>query len=130
MRSVLCLFFNPMGWLVSHLLVIFCLLVHHLKFLTLPFISLYLGVHHIRECFKNNRGGGQKHINLQEYKARHKEQRKQIRVTFQNKLVVGYWKLVPMVSGDDNVSEQDTYIVTKDSEEPSAKQKRTLQWKE
>ena len=35
-----------------------------------------------------------------------------------------------MESGADNSSEQDTAIVTKEFEEPAAKRKRTLWWKE
>ena len=42
------------------------------------------------------------------------------------KLVVGYWELVPMESGSDNSSDQDTATVTKDLEEPAAKKMRIL----
>ena len=54
----------------------------------------------------------------------------QMRVTVREKLVVGYWELVPMESGADNSSEHDTATVTKYLEEPTAKRKRTLWWKE
>ena len=53
-----------------------------------------------------------------------------MRVTVISKLVVGYWELVPMESGSDNASEQDTATVTKELEETAAKQKRILWWKE
>ena len=53
-----------------------------------------------------------------------------MRVTVQENLVVGYWELVPMESGADNPSEQDTDTVTKELEEPAAKQNMTLWWKE
>ena len=51
---------------------------------------------------------------------------KPIRVIVQAKLVVGYWALVPMESGSGSSSEQYTATVTKELEEPSAKQKRNL----
>ena len=40
MRSVSCLLFNPVGQLVSHQSVLFCLLVHHLNLLILPLLFL------------------------------------------------------------------------------------------
>ena len=55
---------------------------------------------------------------------------KQMRVTVRSKLVVGYWGLVPMESGADNSSEQDTATVTNELEEPEAKKNRVLWWKE
>ena len=51
---------------------------------------------------------------------------KKMKVTFREKLVVGYWELVPMESGSDNLSEQDTVTVTKELEEPAAKRMRIL----
>ena len=56
-----------------------------------PSLSLSLGVHCIQEYFKKNRGEKRKYTNPQEEKARHEEQMKRMRVTFQAKLVVGYW---------------------------------------
>ena len=44
-----------------------------------------------------------------------------MRVTFQAKLVVGYWDLVPMESGANNSSEHDKATVTKELEEPAEK---------
>ena len=55
---------------------------------------------------------------------------KQMRVTSRAKLVVGYWELVPMESGADNSSEQDTATVTKEVEEPTENQKKNFWWKE
>ena len=55
---------------------------------------------------------------------------KQMRVTFRAKLVVGYWELVPMESGGDNSSEQDTATVTKEVEETTENQKKNFWWKE
>ena len=57
MKSVSCLLFKPMVRLVSHHLIIFSLLVHHLNLLILPFLSL--GVHRIQKYFKKKRGGKQ-----------------------------------------------------------------------
>ena len=54
----------------------------------------------------------------------------QMRVTVQEKLVVGYWQLVPMESGADNSLEKDTSKVTKELEEPLVNRNRTLWWKE
>ena len=53
-----------------------------------------------------------------------------MRVTVLAKLVVGYWELVPMESGSDDSSDQDTAKVTKELEEPAATRMRTLWWKE
>ena len=86
-----------------------------------------LGVHHIQEYFKKNkRGGKQRYINPQYEKARNEEQRTQMRVTVQEKSVVGYWELFPMESGYENSSEQDTDTVTKDNQESEANLKSTL----
>ena len=60
----------------------------------------------------------------------HKQQMKKMRVTVQAKLVVGYWYLVPMESGSDNSSDQDTSTVTKELEESSAKRNSNMWWKE
>ena len=53
-----------------------------------------------------------------------------MRVIVQEKLVVDFWDLIPMESVADNSVEQDTSAVTKDNQEPSAKQKSTLWLKE
>ena len=55
-----------------------------------PSLIISLGVHRIQGYFKKKRGGKKKHIKPQEEKDRHKEKRKQMRVTVQAKLVVGY----------------------------------------
>ena len=55
---------------------------------------------------------------------------KKMRVIVQAKLVVGYWESVPMESGSDNSSEQDTDTVTKELEELAAKRMMNLCWKE
>ena len=52
-----------------------------------------------------------------------------MRLIVREKLVIAYLELVPMESGDDNSSEQDTVTATKYLEEPAAKQKRYLLWK-
>ena len=129
-RSVSCLLFTPVGRLVSHHSVLFRLLVHHIKLLVLPFLYLFIGVHHIQEYPEKKRGRKQKYINPQEEKARREQQMKTISVTVQAKLVVGYWYLVPIESVSDNSSEQDTATVTKDLEEPAANKMRTLWWKD
>ena len=59
-------------------------------------------------------GRTQKYLKSKEEKARRKQQWKKMRVTVQENLVVGYWELVPMVSGSDNSSEQNTATVTKE----------------
>ena len=89
MRPVPCLLFTPMGKLVSHHSVLFCLLVHHINLLILPSLSLL--EYTVFKGISRRRGGGEKkHIKPQEEKDRHKEKRKQMRVTVQAKLVVGY----------------------------------------
>ena len=77
-----------------------------------PSLPLSLGVHCIQEYFNNKRGRKQKYIKPQEEKARHEDKRKQMRVRVQVNLVVGYWELVPMESGSDNVSKKDISTVT------------------
>ena len=103
MRSVSCLLFTPVGRLVSNQSIIFRLLVHHLNLLIIPF--LFLGVHCIKEYLKEKRGRNRKCIKPQEENARCEHQMKKMRVTVRVKLVVGYWELVPMESGDDNSSD-------------------------
>ena len=78
-----------------------------------PSLPLYIRVHCIQEYFNKKGGRNQKYIKSQEEKASHEEQRKKMRVTVQAKLVVGYWELVPMESGADESSGQDTATVTK-----------------
>ena len=51
---------------------------------------------------------------------------KKMSVTFQEKLVVVYWKLVQMESGYDNSTEQETATFTKELEEPSEKRMSNL----
>ena len=75
-------------------------------------------------------GRTQKYLKSKEEKARRKQQWKKMRVTVQENLVVGYWELVPMVSGSDNSSEQNTATVTKELEEPAEKQMMILWRKE
>ena len=53
-----------------------------------------------------------------------------MRVTVREKLFVVYQELVPMESGADNLSDQDTATVTKELEEPATNQKMNLWWKE
>ena len=60
-------------------------------------------------------GGGRKIIRPQQEKARREDQRKQMRVIVQEKLVVDFWDLIPMESVADNSVEQDTSAVTKDN---------------
>ena len=55
---------------------------------------------------------------------------KQMGAAVPENLVVGYWKLVPIESGADKSSEQETATVTKELEETPVKQKRTFCWKE
>ena len=95
-----------------------------------PSLPLDLGVHRIQEYFNKKRGKKRKYIKPQEEKARREQQTKKMRVTVRTNLVVGYWELVPMESGSNNSSEQDTATVTKELEEPVSKQKKTLWCKE
>ena len=53
-----------------------------------------------------------------------------MRVIVEKKLVVGYWELVPMESGADNSSDQDTDTVTNELEELVATLTMPLWWKE
>ena len=78
--------------------------------------NLSLGSRYIQEYFKKKKGRKQKFINPQQEKARHEERRKQMRVTFQAKLVVGFGELIPLESGYDKPEEQGTGTVTKDNE--------------
>ena len=93
-------------------------------------LPLSLVVHYIQYYLKKKMERKQKYINPQEDKARHEEQKKKMWVKVQAKSVFCYWELVPMESGADNSSEQDTSTVTKELKEPSAKQKCTLWCKE
>ena len=81
-----------------------------------PLSSLSLGVHRIQEYFEKNRVRRKKYIKPQEEKARRENQMKQMRVTVQAKLVLGYWELVHMEPGADNSSEKDTAKVIKELE--------------
>ena len=63
------------------------------SYLSLP---LSLGVHCIQDYFNNRRGRKLKYIDPQEDKARREQNIRQTKVKFQEKLVVGYWGLVPM----------------------------------
>ena len=83
-----------------------------------PSLHISLGLNRIQWYFNNKRGRKRKYINPQEEKARHEEQRKKMRFAVQAKLVLGYWELVPMESGADDSSYQDTATVTKELEEP------------
>ena len=53
-----------------------------------------------------------------------------MRVAVQEKLVVGYWELIPMESLADNSEQQYTSTVSKESEEPAENLKINLWWKE
>ena len=79
-------------------------------------LPLYLAAHHFQDYFKKKRWGKQKCIKSQRYKANREEQRNQMMVTVQAKLVVGFGELVPMESGSYNSAEQDTATVTKENE--------------
>ena len=118
-RSVSCLLFTPVGRFVSHHSVLFRLLVHHLNIIILPFLSIS-GCTLFNSMSRRRGGGGQKYIKPQEEKARRKQQMKKMMVTVREKLVVGYLYLVPMESGSDNSSDQDTATVTRELKEPSA----------
>ena len=66
------------------------------------YLPLPIGSIHIEEYSKKKRGGGLKSINPKEEKSRREEGRKQMRVTVQAKLVVGFGGLIPMESGAEN----------------------------
>ena len=67
-----------------------------------PSVPISLAVQHIQEYFKKKRDRKQKYIKQQEKKARREQQMKKMTATVRAKLIVGYWELVPMVSGSDN----------------------------
>ena len=51
-------------------------------------------------------------------------------VIFQAKLVVGYWELIPMESGDEFSASQDTATVRVVEERRAAKKQRNYWWTE
>ena len=80
------------------------------------YLPLSLGARHIQEYIKRKSGRKQRFINQYQEKARREKHRKEMRLTVQAKLVVGFWKLIPMESGYENSEEQDTTTVTKELE--------------
>ena len=76
-----------------------------------PSLPVSLGAHHIQEYFKKKRGRKIKFIKPQHEKARHEERMKQGELIVRAKLVVGYWGLIPMESGDELSAPQDTATV-------------------
>ena len=86
-----------------------------------PSVPLSLGLQCIKEYSKKKRGRKPKYTKTEEEKDSLEHQMKKMRVTLREKLVVGYWELVPMESGYDNSLEHDTATVTKELDEPTEK---------
>ena len=95
MSSVPCLLFNPRGTVIVSSLGYFSYVGSSSK-PSHSYLHLSLGLHLIQEYFKKKRGRKQKYISPQEDKARREQNIRQTKVKFQEKLVVGYWGLVPM----------------------------------
>ena len=87
----------PCGMVVSHHLVIFCLLVLLLKLFIL--LCLSLSDHATFKIISRIRGIGKKTIQPQQEKTRHEERTKQRNVIVRAKLVAGYWDFINMESG-------------------------------
>ena len=60
------------------------------------YLTLSLGARHIEEYFKKMSRRKKKFIKTQEDKYRSEERRKKMRVKVREKLVVGFWELIPM----------------------------------
>ena len=65
-----------------------------------PSLPVSVGAHQIQEYFKKKRRKERKFIKPHQDKARHDERTNQGKVIVQVKLIVGYWELIPMESGD------------------------------
>ena len=83
------------GRLVSHHLVIFCLLVLLLNLIILLFLSLSYHAT-FKSILKKKRGRKGKFIKPQKEKARHEDRIKRSKMIVWAKLVVGYWEFIPM----------------------------------
>ena len=65
----------------------------------------------IQEYFKKKRSRKRRFINPQQEKTRHEDHMKQGNVIVREKLVVGYWELIPMESGAELLDPQETATV-------------------
>ena len=95
-----------------------------------PSLALSLVARHIQESFKKKRGRKIKCIKPQQEKARHEERMKRYKVVVREKLVVGYWELIPMESGDAFLALQDTSTVRVAEERRAGKKNRNHWWSE
>ena len=93
-----------------------------------PSLPVSVGARHIQEYFKKNRGRKLKFVKPQQEKARHEERMKRGEVVVQEKLVVGYWELIPMEPGAILSALQDTSAVRVAEEIPTAKKQRNYWW--
>ena len=89
-----------------------------------PSLPFSVRAHHIQEYFNNKRGRKLKFINPHQEKAKHEERMKQGKVIFREKLVVGYWYLIPMESGAELLALKDKATVTVAEERWAAKKPR------
>ena len=89
-----------------------------------PYFPFSIGAFHIQEYFKKKRGIKRIFIKLHHYKARHEERMKRDKVVVRSKLVVGYWELIPMESGDELSDAQDIATVRVAEERRAGKKKR------
>ena len=95
-----------------------------------PSLPLSLVARHIQEYFKKKRGRKRKLIDPNQEKARYEERMKRGRVIVREKLVVGYWDLIPMESGAKFLAPQDTSTVRVVEERHAPKKQRNQWWTE
>ena len=86
-----------------------------------PSLPVSVGARHIHYYFKKKRGRKRKFIKPLLEKSRHEERMDRCKLIFQEKLVVGYWDLIPMESGDEFSAPQDTSTVRVSEERRAAK---------
>ena len=92
-----------------------------------PSLPISLGSHNIQEYFKRKSGKKRKFSKPQQEKASQEEQMKQVKVIFREKLVVGYWDLIPMESWDEFLAPHDTSTVRVSEERRAGNKKRIHQ---
>ena len=93
-------------------------------------LPLSIGERHIKEYLKKNRGRKRKLIKPQQEKARHEEWMKRGKVIVREKLVAGYWELIPMKSGDVLLAPHDTATVMVAEERRLEKKQKNNWWTE
>ena len=95
-----------------------------------PSLPVSVVARHIQEYFKKKRGRKRKFINTQQEKARHEERMKRGKVIVREKLIVGYWELIPMELVSYLLAPQDTPIVRVTGGRREEKKQRNYWWTE